>query len=507
MKKMKKSILALAGATILSLALFSCADDESDYNYELNNATVNFMLGTNVLSYDTTFTYSDSMLIDSTNESYSKEIANFACALAFDCYDTAKVSMKTSETNPVSAYDNTTLYKNFDLEDATEIKLSAEDYLSDKDDLTSAVFANKTVTSGDKKYQIFTMAVQGSSGQAQWQSNFDVGDFSGTTYATLSATHSIAVATKVGITDTASVQAESTANYTALATSFATEHKGFALAAKRLNEKFNSYVSEKEDSEADKIILLTGHSRGAAIANILGKIYEDDENWKSFAYTFATPRTTTNENASSYKTIFNIINEDDLVTELPLGKWGFTRYGTDKKGSIASSYIAQWKNKLPLVSSYVSANGQDTSYLESVATDRADLYKLTDASTAASNVFKLSFDMEEEANTKLAYLNAYGFGVEYYDPYSTFAVAQDSGTQKYVLSGTFRPQFFLNTLVMSICLASVSTEKTTEFVMTMCTGFQPVHSIALLKMASNATGFAYSHSAPCYTILAENLPE
>ena len=80
---------------------------------------------------------------------------------------------------------------------------------------------------------------------------------------------------------------------------------------------------------------------------------------------------------------------------------------------------------------------------------------------------------------------------------------QTSG--KYVLSGTFRPQFFLNTLVLGICLASVSTEKATEFVYTMILGLQPVHQNALLKMSQNITGFAYSHAVPCYAILTDNL--
>ena len=501
---MKKSYMQSLVA-LLSLALFSCSDGGADYDYEKNNAVVNFSLGSNVLSFDTTFGYDDGLFVGADNGSYSKKLAKFAFALAFDCYDSVKVSLKGGASNPTSAYDNTSLYGSFGFENAEYVVLSASDYLADKQDLANAVFANKVVPSGDKKYQIFTVAVQGSAGKDQWFSNFDVGNLSATdsAYATLSATHSVAQAVQAGVTDQTSVQAESAENYTALVAKFPTEHKGFALAASRIKAKFDSYATERAASGAEKIILLTGHSRGAAIANILGKVYEDDGNWTSFTYTFATPRTTTNENASSCKTIFNILNSDDLVTELPLKTWGFARYGTDKSGSINSSYRSEWKNVLPLASNYVSANGEDTSYLQNVATDRADLYKLDDASAAQYNAFSLSFDTEDEANAKLAYLKDYGFGVAGYDPYSTFAVSEKDG--KYVLSGTFRPQFFLNTLVMSICLASASEKAAAEFVVTMCGGFSGLHRNALYTMSQKITGFAYSHSAPCYSILADNL--
>ena len=505
---MKLSRLLCVSVALASAAFFiSCAtDDTDDYNYDAQNAVINFTLGSNVLSYDTSFAYSDALLIGADNEQYSPALARFASALAFDVYDTVKVTLKTGAAKPTSSYDNVTLYTNFGFEDATYVQLSADDYLADTQDLTNAVFAHKKVTSGDTTYQIFTVAVQGSSGKDQWFSNFDVGDYSDTTYATLSATHSVAVAVAAGADSAAqaSVQAESLTNYGILAAGFSTEHKGFALAAYRLNTKFAAYVTEHAASGAKKIILLTGHSRGAAIANILGKVYEDNSDWTSFSYGFATPRTTTASNAADYKTIFNIINTDDLVTELPLADWGFVRYGTDKSASIYDTYTSQWKNKLPLVSTYVSAGAQNTSYLNGVATDRTELY------ASESGTFKQTFTAEAEANAALDYLQKYGFGITAYDPYSTFSVAAATGSDgnaTYTLTGTFRPQFFLNSMVMGIVLASVSTETAATFVTTMVSGYglTSVHGTALRTMAGKITGFAYSHAVPCYTILVENL--
>ncbi|MBP1544870.1 MAG: hypothetical protein J6A16_12310 [Oscillospiraceae bacterium] len=63
-------------------------------------------------------------------------------------------------------------------------------------------------------------------------------------------------------------------------------------------------------------------------------------------YTFASPRTTVVDAsiAKSYDYIFNIVNEDDIVTELPFKQWGFIRYGEDISISILNKYKSQWNS-------------------------------------------------------------------------------------------------------------------------------------------------------------------
>lgn len=78
-------------------------------------------------------------------------------------------------------------------------------------------------------------------------------------------------------------------------------------------------------------IIVTGYSRGAAAANLLGVLldekYPDD---LVYVYTFATPATVRGDMAlREYPNIFNFLNERDLVPRLPLEKWGFKRAGTD----------------------------------------------------------------------------------------------------------------------------------------------------------------------------------
>lgn len=121
-------------------------------------------------------------------------------------------------------------------------------------------------------------------------------------------------------------------------------HKGFDIAADRLNAKLDEYISAYCKGK-NNVIWITGHSRGAGIANLIAS-KRIDRGDTVFAYTFASPNTTTNSSATmaKYKCIFNIINKDDFVPNLPLKKWNFRVYGVTKEASIASSYKVDWKN-------------------------------------------------------------------------------------------------------------------------------------------------------------------
>ena len=76
-----------------------------------------------------------------------------------------------------------------------------------------------------------------------------------------------------------------------------------------------------------------------------------DAGCEVFAYTFASPATTERTSQAAkeavienYPSIFNIINEDDLVPQLPLLDWDFVRYGNDVSESIemTGDYVSQW---------------------------------------------------------------------------------------------------------------------------------------------------------------------
>lgn len=101
--------------------------------------------------------------------------------------------------------------------------------------------------------------------------------------------------------------------------------ENFDLAARDILNTHEAYLEGLESP----IFFVTGHSRGAAVANLLGVHLTDRFGAENvLVYTFATPRTVRGEYAV-YNNIFNVINPADLVTYLPFPQWGFERYGVD----------------------------------------------------------------------------------------------------------------------------------------------------------------------------------
>ena len=93
----------------------------------------------------------------------------------------------------------------------------------------------------------------------------------------------------------------------------------------------------QDDSNTRKILFIMGHSRGAGVANIVGKTYEDIGNAKTFTYTFAAPNTTDDVASKlNYSTIFNIMNLDDIVCQIPCTNMGYDKYGRDVLLSIST---------------------------------------------------------------------------------------------------------------------------------------------------------------------------
>lgn len=120
-------------------------------------------------------------------------------------------------------------------------------------------------------------------------------------------------------------------------------HEGFDVASVRLMRFVDAYMAEHQLNSANTVYWITGHSRGAAIANLIGAYYEDAGK-TAFTYTFAAPNTTMKANASSYRSIFNIVNQDDFVPCLPMEGWNYTRYGRVASASIAAQYEKQWES-------------------------------------------------------------------------------------------------------------------------------------------------------------------
>lgn len=90
-----------------------------------------------------------------------------------------------------------------------------------------------------------------------------------------------------------------------------------------------SYVKPVIQGLSNPLVLITGYSRGAATANLLGTLYNKDfGTTNGFVYTYATPNTIRNNNISA-PNVFNIINPADPITMVPFKSLGYKRAGTD----------------------------------------------------------------------------------------------------------------------------------------------------------------------------------
>lgn len=113
-------------------------------------------------------------------------------------------------------------------------------------------------------------------------------------------------------------------------------HYGFAVAAEAVREHFSEYVDEhwpEGGSRAKCKVWVTGHSRGAAVANILAGSWLMEDGFARnnvHCYTFACPTVKTGS-VSGATNVFNYNLGGDLVPRVPLEDWGFGRYGTTQQ--------------------------------------------------------------------------------------------------------------------------------------------------------------------------------
>lgn len=129
-----------------------------------------------------------------------------------------------------------------------------------------------------------------------------------------------------------------------------------------LDEYLSNYLTANGDER--NVIFFTGHSRGAAISNLLGRVYSTlrpqyFDAGDVFCYTFACP----NVQLAPDKTLRNIHNYNnpgDCVPEMPLSSWGFGRNGQDhyltKTGDAFNNFLYQF------------VKWQDTPYLGTTST-------------------------------------------------------------------------------------------------------------------------------------------
>ena len=106
-------------------------------------------------------------------------------------------------------------------------------------------------------------------------------------------------------------------------------HAGFSAAEKELYQQLMKWLKKQKITGTLKF-WITGHSRGAAVADLLAvRLNGMYGKANVYAYTFAAPRSSVSGKEKGCENIFNFLNPGDFVTEVAPKKWGYRHYGVD----------------------------------------------------------------------------------------------------------------------------------------------------------------------------------
>ena len=163
-------------------------------------------------------------------------------------------------------------------------------------------------------------------------------------------------------------------------------HRGYVDAADEICAAVAPWVRESHARGDAVTLVLAGHSRGGAIANLVAAMGDDEladtgsgaaevtepshamglaEDDAVMAYTFASPGCTTSANAGAerYGNIFNIVNPADIMPSLPLATWGYARYGVDMElPALDDEDFDERFERFCAVYSQITGKGADSPY-------------------------------------------------------------------------------------------------------------------------------------------------
>jgi len=223
---------------------------------------------------------------------YNKNLAVKAARYSMLAYD----DFIRNSSTPVEQYYNTSnrlgypysLTQQLYYDKFTDYRV--ENYADKKPNNVGYVFAKKQVNYNGVKRTEIAVIVRGTDGE-EWKGNMDI---TGTDY---NSTFDV--------------------------------HDSFWQAKEELKIKLKDYLINTTNA----VLFVTGHSRGAAVANLLASDLTDDKLGGKvgdvFCYTFATPNNTRKPNLSKTN-IFNFCFKDDFVPQVPLARNGWD-YGKNGK--------------------------------------------------------------------------------------------------------------------------------------------------------------------------------
>ena len=205
------------------------------------------------------------------------------------CHPLARLSMGASiasfrwdfQDDPESYEDIARFYRQMGFD-----HISLGDYEKDPSLFTIAsCIGSKEITAGDESFTLVAVTVCGGNYSSEWASNLTIGE--------------------------------------------GERHEGFDTAAELVEDRVTGYLAREKLLNREIKLWVSGFSRAAGVANIVGADLTDMELCPAsdiFVYTFATPRVTRGD-TGNYTNIFNIIGKQDPIPRFSPGDWGFGRYG------------------------------------------------------------------------------------------------------------------------------------------------------------------------------------
>ena len=226
-----------------SFLLFNPAKASAD---EATNSLLSQFEYLNV-NYDGTlgYIYNDGFFFMGNNQ-LSPELAKVSISLASAAYDLNKNGSPNELSSLLGGMNCSYTLYNYD-----------RSHTGDDFDWVRYAIATREVTFQDQPYIIYFVPIQGTSGSYDWFGNAKLGT--------------------------------------------GADHEGFYIAANKVMQQLSSVMSGDGYSYSTRIILTTGHSRGAAVSNVIaGKLTEGASGFISpshvFSYNFACPSVSTNAN-------------------------------------------------------------------------------------------------------------------------------------------------------------------------------------------------------------------
>lgn len=198
-------------------------------------------------------------------------------------------------------------------------------------DTMAAGYAHRTVNGPDGTFTVLAVAARCGSYGREWAGNFTVGE---------------------GV-----------------------EHKGFRRAAELLYEHAADYCT-RYGITGDCVIWTVGFSRAAAASNLFaGRVAREGGigglSARLCAYSFETPAGTRDTacRSETYRGIYSVIGEEDLVPKVAPAAFGYARYGTDYvlppfsddgvRQTVENTYAALYPDAEPLSLSGSAAGAAD----------------------------------------------------------------------------------------------------------------------------------------------------